>query len=81
MVDLKNPSKNKFFISLFIALFLYNCVKFINMPESDLPIISTLFAMIFFLSLIILLLHKKDLIEKHFKYKQEKLDKYLTKEH
>ena len=68
MVDLKNPSKNKFVIFLFIALFLHNYVKFIKLSESDLQIIITLFAIIFFSS-IILLLHKKDLIEKFFKYK------------
>ena len=75
-------SKTKYLIALFLLLFLYNGAKLLNMPESDVPIVNILFSMIVFLSLIVFLFHKKDLLEKKCKchqYKQEKLDRYLKK--
>lgn len=71
---------HKTFIVLFLLLFFYNIVKFMNMPESELPILNTLFSMILFLSLVILLIHKKDLFGRKNNYQQEKLDKYLKKD-
>ena len=38
--------KVKYLIALFLLLFLYNGIKLWNMPESDKPIVSTLFSLI-----------------------------------
>ena len=74
--------KVKYLIALFLLLFLYNGIKFWNMPESDKPIVSTLFSLILLLSSVVFLFHKKDLLEMKCicpQYKQEKLDRFLKK--
>ena len=65
---------------LLLLLFLYNLLKFINLPQSELPILSSLFGMIIFLAILVFILHKKDFLRKKTMYRQERLDKYLKKE-
>ena len=56
-----------------IGLFIFNLFKFLNKEGSNMPIISILFNLIFFLALIILLLHQDDFC----KEVQTKLDRYF----
>jgi len=41
-------------------LFIINIIKFINDPESEVPILLILFNMILYLGIIIFILHKKE---------------------
>ena len=56
-----------------IGLFIFNLFKFLNTEGSNMPIVSILFNLIFFLALIILLLHQDDF----GKEVQTKLDRYF----
>ena len=48
----------KLLVLLTIVLFLINTWKFLNSPESEIPIISILFNLIIYLGIIIIILHK-----------------------
>ena len=50
-----------------LILFMINTIKFINVPASEVPILSILFNMILYLGIIIFILHKKEV----------SLDKYI----
>ena len=70
----KNYRKKKdIMIMIVIGLFIFNLFKFLNTEGSNMPIVSILFNLIFFLALIILLLHQDDF----GKEVQTKLDRYL----
>ena len=60
-------------IMIVIGLFIFNLFKFLNTEGSNIPIVSILFNLIFFLALIILLLHQDDF----GKEVQTKLDRYF----
>lgn len=51
-------------VSAAFILLLYNIIHFTNLEGAGLPLPSTLFNMILFLSIIIFFLHKNDIIEK-----------------
>ena len=40
-----------------LILFMINTIKFINVPESEVPVLSILFNMILYLGIIIFILH------------------------
>ena len=42
-----------------LILFMINTIKFINVPASEVPVLSILFNMILYLWIIIFILHKK----------------------
>ena len=70
----KNYRKKKdIMIMIMIGLFIFNLFKFLNTEGSNMPIVSILFDLIFFLALIILLLHQDDF----GKEVQTKLDRYF----
>ena len=70
----KNYRKKKdIMIMIVIGLFIFNLFKFFNTEGSNMPIVSILFNLIFFLALIILLLHQDD----YGKEVQTKLDRYF----
>ncbi len=70
----KNYRKKKdIMIMIVIGLFIFNLFKFLNTEGSNMPIVSILFNLIFFLALIILLLHQDDF----GKEVQTKLDRYF----
>ena len=70
----KNYRKKKdIMIMIVIGLFIFNLFKFLNTEGSNIPIVSILFNLIFFLALIILLLHQDDF----GKEVQTKLDRYF----
>ena len=70
----KNYRKKKdIMIMIVIGLFIFNLFKFLNIEGSNMPIVSILFNLIFFLALIILLLHQDDF----GKEVQTKLDRYF----
>ena len=70
----KNYRKKKnIMLMIVIGLFIFNLFKFLNTEGSNMPIISILFNLIFFLALIILLLHQDDF----GKEVQTKLDRYF----
>ena len=74
IINKKQQNKNLIIILVGI-LFLYNAFKFLGYEGSKAPILSTIFNMIIFLFILILLIHKKDLITKEFK--QKILDDYF----
>lgn len=51
----------KLLVLLTIVLFLINTWKFLNSPESEIPIISILFNLIIYLGIIIIILHKNEI--------------------
>ena len=51
----------KLLVLLTIVLFLINTQKFLNSPESEIPIISILFNLIIYLGIIIIILHKNEI--------------------
>ena len=51
----------KLLVLLTIVLFLINKWKFLNSPESEIPIISILFNLIIYLGIIIIILHKNEI--------------------
>ena len=70
----KNYRKKKdIMLMIVIGLFIFNLFKFLNTEGSNMPIVSILFNLIFFLALIILLLHQDDF----GKEVQTKLDRYF----
>ena len=70
----KNYRKKKdIMIMIVIGLFIFNLFKFLNTEGSNMPIVSILFNLIFFLALIILLLHQ----DNFGKEVQAKLDRYF----
>ena len=70
----KNYRKKKdIMIMIVIGLFIFNLFKFLNTEGSNMPIVSILFNLIFFLALIILLLPQDDF----GKEVQTKLDRYF----
>ena len=70
----KNYRKKKdIMIMIVIGLFIFNLFKFLNTEGSNMPIVSILFNLIFFLALIILLLHQDDFGNEV----QTKLDRYF----
>ena len=48
-------------VLLTFVLFLINIWKFLNCPESEIPIISILFNLIIYLGIIIIILHKNEI--------------------
>ena len=74
IINKKQQNKNLIIILVGI-LFLYNAFKFLGYEGSKTPILSTIFNMIIFLFILILLIHKKDIITKEFK--QKILDDYF----
>ena len=63
MTDLKIERKKtkRLIILTAFGFLLVNAITFLNLDGSSLPLPSTLFNMIFFLTLIIFLLHRNDL--------------------
>lgn len=57
-----------------IILFLINVWKFINNPGSEVPILGILFNMIFYLAIIILIMHRHELTFEG--YIQTQIEKY-----
>ena len=63
----------KMLISITIILFFINVWKFLNAPESEIPIISILFNLIIYLGIIIIILHKDEMnLEDYFRYNEKK---------
>ena len=63
----------KLLISITITLFFINVWKFLNTPESEIPIISILFNLIIYLGIIIIILHKDEMnLEDYFRYNEKK---------
>ena len=75
IINKKQQNKNLIII-LVLILFLYNAFKILVYEGSKTHILSTIFNMIIFLFILILLIHKKDLITKEFK--QKILDDYFS---
>ena len=75
IINKKQQNKNLIIILVGI-LFLYNAFKFLGYEGSKTLILSIIFNMIIFLFILILLIHKKDLITKEFK--QKILDDYFS---
>ena len=61
-----------------IIFFLYNCFKFLNTEGNDLPLPSILFSLIIYLALIVVFIHKDDILEEKDE-KQKKLEYYFKK--
>ena len=61
-------------IFITVILFLINVWKFINNPGSEVPILGILFNMIFYLAIIILIMHRHELTFEG--YIQTQMDKY-----
>ena len=61
-------------IFITVILFLINVWKFINNPASEVPILGILFNMIFYLAIIILIMHRDELTFEG--YIQNQMDKY-----
>ncbi len=74
----KKGKDNCFFVFITIIFFLYNSFKFLNTQGNDLPIPSILFSLIIYLALIVLFLHKDEIIEEKDR-KQKKLECYFKK--
>ena len=51
----------KLLVLLTIVLFLISTWKFLNSPESEIPIFSILFNLIIYLGIIIIILHKNEI--------------------
>ena len=63
----------KLLVTLTYALFAINVRKFLNRPESVIPIISILFNLIIYLGIIIIILHINEMdFEELFKYDYDK---------
>ena len=63
-------------VLLTFVLFLINIWKFLNCPESEIPIISILFNLIIYLGIIIIILYKKEInFNDYFRYAQKEKDK------
>ena len=74
MEDLKRVKKNRIWaVFVLIIFFMINGYKFLNSEGSELPLPTSLFNMIFYLGVIVLLLHNST-IEKEFNHK---LDEYF----
>ena len=74
----KKRKDNCFFVLITIIFFLYNCFKFLNTEGNDLPIRNILFSLIIYLALIVIFIHKDDIIEEKDK-NQKKLECYFKK--
>ena len=66
----KKSSGKGFLISISIILFLVNVWKFLNNPGSQAPILTILFNMIIYLAIIILIIHKNEIIFECYIQKQ-----------
>ena len=67
--------KNLLMLLTFV-LFLINIWKFLNCPESEIPIISILFNLIIYLGIIIIILHKNEInFNDYFRYAKKEKDK------
>ena len=65
-----------FLVLLTFVLFLINIWKFLNCPESEIPIISILFNLIIYLGIIIIILHKNEInFNDYFIYGKKEKDK------
>lgn len=74
MEGMKQVKKNRIWaILILIIFFIINGYKFVTTEGSDRPLATSLFNMIFYLGLIVILLHNTT-IEKEF---NQKLDKYF----
>jgi hypothetical protein len=63
-------------VLLTFVLFLINIWKFLNCPESEIPIISILFNLIIYLGIIIIILHKNEInFKDYFRYAKKEKDK------
>ena len=63
-------------VLLTFVLFLINIWKFLNCPESEIPIISILFNFIIYLGIIIIILHKNEInFNDYFRYAKKEKDK------
>ena len=63
-------------VLLKFVLFLINIWKFLNCPESEIPIISILFNLIIYLGIIIIILHKNEInFNDYFRYAKKEKDK------
>ena len=63
-------------VLLTFVLFLINIWKFLNCPESEIPIISILFNLIIYLGIIIIILHKNEInFNDYFRYAKKEKDK------
>ena len=59
----------KLLISITITLFFINVWKFLNTPESEIPIISILINLIIYLGIIVIISHKDEMnLEDYFRY-------------
>ena len=72
--DNGNYSKNKigysykrWLISVSFLLFIFNIWKFLNTPGSEIPLLSILFNMVFYLGIIIFIIHKNEMICYNYK--------------
>ena len=75
----KGISVKKWLASISIIFFIFNAWKFMTTPGSEIPILSMLFNMIIYLSIIIFLLHKNEITFDEYRYIQTKIDKYFHK--
>ena len=66
------------FVMITIIFFLYNCFKFLNTEGNDSPMPNILFSLIIYLALIVIFIHKDDILEEKDK-KQKKLEYYFKK--
>ena len=63
-------------VLLTFVLFLINIWKFLNCPQSEIPIISILFNLIIYLGIIIIILHKNEInFNDYFRYAKKEKDK------
>ena len=63
----------KWLVALIIVLFAVNALKFLNSPESEIPIVSILFNLIIYLAIIIIILHNNEInFEVFFKNDSDK---------
>ena len=63
-------------VLLTFVLFLINIWKFLNCPESEIPIISILFNLVIYLGIIIIILHKNEInFNDYFRYAKKEKDK------
>lgn len=75
----KNNTVVKMVVLVAIILFLYQAFQFINIEGNTHPLLSSLFNMILFLSLIVFMVHREEFKEgKNHLLKQTKLDKYFN---
>ena len=63
----------KWLVALTVVLFAVNALKFLNSPESEIPIVSILFNLIIYLAIIIIILHSNEInFEVFFKNDSDK---------